>query len=373
MSSISSTETAISEVGAAGGWFNTATRVLRARLPLIRTYLLQALGIFVVCLLLSLISDLRMADRSGRFILYRDAPIYLFLFSLISIGCVWMVKTYLDDGSPYRGFSKYINLFLISGLMFATIATITTVLMEEYIWHKTHTPGKVMGYWLFFGILHEIVGNAYIAKLYVADLNRTREKLFDAERSKVEMQLKLLRQQVDPHFLFNNLSVLSSLVERDPELANEFITRFTSLYRYILATQNSDVVPLAEEVAFVQNYIYLIKQRFANAYKFETALTVEEMDGLFIVPTALQGLVENAIKHNEGSRTSPLPIQISRQGDYLTVSNTHRRKPFVPTSLGNGLESLKSRYSLLTDHKLEVSASDSQFTVKVPLIKVVNA
>jgi two-component system LytT family sensor kinase len=199
-----------------------------------------------------------------------------------------------------------------------------------------------------------------------------RENLLLAQRAQVETQLKLLQQKVDPHFLFNNLNVLSALIERNPAAASEFVTHFTHLYRYILQHMDAEIVSLDEELAFTQNYIYLMEQRFGHAYRFEVSLVTEQVMDRMIIPTVLQGLIENAVKHNEGSTRLPLPIKIVMDGDYLMVSNHLRPKTSVSCSAGTGLENLQARYRLLTDKPIEVSREAESFAVKVPLLKVVH-
>ena len=108
--------------------------------------------------------------------------------------------------------------------------------------------------------------------------------------------------------MFNNLNVLSSLIEKNPEIANEFLDKLAQLYRYILHTQNAEVVSIKEELEFAENYLYLIKKRFGAAYNFDWQISKSEINGQMIVPTALQSLLENVVKHNAGSRENPLPV-----------------------------------------------------------------
>jgi LytS/YehU family sensor histidine kinase len=225
---------------------------------------------------------------------------------------------------------------------------------------------------LFYFTFLGLIINSYISYLYLGDLSKMRENLLLAQRAQVETQLKLLRQKVDPHFLFNNLNALSSLIEKNPEAASEFITHFTRLYRYILQHGDAEIVPLDEELAFAKDYIYLVEQRFGQAYRFSVSLAGEQAGDRLIIPTALQGLIENAVKHNEGSARAPLPITIAVDGDYLTVSNHLRPKPAASYSAGTGLENLQARYRLLTDRPVEVSREAEIFAVRIPLLKVVN-
>jgi two-component system, LytTR family, sensor kinase len=225
---------------------------------------------------------------------------------------------------------------------------------------------------ILIGPFLALIINGYISYLYLEDLRKMRENLLLAQRAQVEMQLKLLQQKVDPHFLFNNLNVLSSLIEKNPEAASEFVTHFTRLYRYILQHRDAEIVPLDEELAFTKDYIYLVEQRFGQAYRFGVSLAQEQARDRLIIPTALQGLIENAVKHNEGSARAPLPISIAVDGDYLMVSNHLRPKPSASYSAGTGLANLRARYRLLTDKPVEISREAEIFAVRIPLLKVVN-
>jgi LytS/YehU family sensor histidine kinase len=167
--------------------------------------------------------------------------------------------------------------------------------VEKLFAGKTHTLYNWVMEYLVDLITQTMVGFSTISYFYVSALTKTQERLSAAQRAQSEMQLKLLQQQVDPHFLFNNLNVLSALVEKDPVIAGEFLTRLAELYRYILQTQNVEVVPVKDELAFAQNYLYLLEQRFGDAYNFDWQVPPAKINGQMIVPAALQGLIENVV------------------------------------------------------------------------------
>jgi hypothetical protein len=141
--------------------------------------------------------------------------------------------------------------------------------MERYLFGKTyHNLFSTLTDILYFVTVHTIVGNSYIVFLYGLDLEKARETLLIAQKNQAEAQLKLLQQKVDPHFLFNSLNILSSLIEHNPKSAEEFVNRFSELYRYILKNKDTEIVTINEEMEFTENYIYLVKQRFGSAYNF---------------------------------------------------------------------------------------------------------
>ncbi len=331
------------------------------------------LGLFFFCVLFLLLTKLLVAGSFARFSYPGDALLYLFGWCLFSLYVTRLIKRQVD-GYTRRStdFSRYLLLSAVSALLCATLATAFMLGIESWLVGKSHRTFDYLVNWLFFFTFFAFVINTYITYLYLGDLSNMRENLLVAQRAQAETQLKLLQQKVDPHFLFNNLNVLSALIERNPEAASEFVTRFTRLYRYILQHVDAEIVPLDEELAFARDYIFLLEQRFGQAYRFDLPPAREQTNGHLIIPAALQGLIENAVKHNEGSAREPLSISIAIHGDYLTVSNQLRPKSQASDSAGTGLENLQARYRLMTDRLVEISCGERNFTVKLPLLKVVN-
>jgi two-component system LytT family sensor kinase len=335
---------------------------------------MRILGLFFLCALFLLFIKMLKAGSFERLVYHWDAPLYLFAFCLISLAITKLIKQKIDRRAlRLTDFTKYITLSVVSTIVCTTLITALTFAIESLIFGKHRSTFSYFVEWMIIGTFLTLIINGYISYLYLGDLSKMRENLLLAQRAQVETQLRLLQQKVDPHFLFNNLNVLSALVERNPEAASEFVTHFTRLYRYILQHKDAEIVPLDQELAFVQDYIYLVEKRFGQTYRFGVSLAAEQARECLIIPTALQGLIENAVKHNEGSTRSPLPITIAMDGDYLTVSNYLRPKSSSSYSAGTGLENLQARYRLLTDKPVEVSREAGIFAVKVPLLKVVNA
>ncbi len=169
------------------------------------------------------------------------------------------------------------------------------------------------------------------------------------------MELKTLQQNIEPHFLFNNLNVLSSLIESDPNKANDFLSRLAELYRYILQTQTLEVVPVKDELTFAQNYIYLLQERFGGAYNFDWQVSENKLNGQMIVPVALQTLIENAVKHNAGSLEKLLQITVKLDDCFVAVENERREKPQTRPTHKTGLQNLAARYAFLTTDPLRLS------------------
>ena len=204
----------------------------------------------------------------------------------------------------------------------------------------------------------------------------TGKRYFEAQRRVLLLQktqavseLRALRAQVDPHFLFNNLHVLHTLIGQDAEVAGHFLQCFAGLYRYLLRHRETDFVPLTEELQFLDDYVYLLRQRFGAAYAVQTTLAPGlDPAQLLAVPGTLQTLVENAVKHNRGGDDEPLLISLDVQPSALRVHNPRRPKRTPPGPGGTGLPNLRERYRLLAGQPVQVQASATEFVVTVPLL-----
>lgn len=176
-----------------------------------------------------------------------------------------------------------------------------------------------------------------------------------------------LKNQLDPHFLFNSLNVLNSLIEENPAQAQKFTTALSKVYRYVLEQKNKDVVPVDEELQFAKTYVKLLKMRF------EDSIVVSIPDNCAtpnakIVPLSLQLLLENAVKHNSISATKPLHIRIYEEDDTLVVSNNLQEKNIVRRPSGVGLQNISQRYSLLGTRVMEIDKTATAFTAKLPML-----
>lgn len=176
-----------------------------------------------------------------------------------------------------------------------------------------------------------------------------------------------LRNQINPHFMFNSLNVLSDLVYEDQKLAVKFIHQFSDIYRYVLDSREKELIELSAEIELIKKFIFLLKTRFDE--KLQIKMNVEFDKNDFIVPLALQLLIENAVKHNEVSTQNPLEISIIRENNRITVSNPIRLKNIGENSKKVGLENLKSQFSYFSDQELIINATDQNYTVSIPIIK----
>ena len=187
------------------------------------------------------------------------------------------------------------------------------------------------------------------------------------EKEKTLVMYESLKQQLNPHFLFNSLTSLSGLIETDQKMAGNFLEQMSKIYRYILKNRDSEVVTLREEINFVQVYINLQKTRFKDGLQVFIDINPEDAHRK-IAPVTLQNLIENAIKHNIIDVESPLRIDIFTENDYLVVRNNLQKKNVVETSNKQGLINLESLYQYLSSKPLLIEEDEKLFTIKVPLI-----
>jgi len=189
-------------------------------------------------------------------------------------------------------------------------------------------------------------------------------KASNLEKEKSQVQFDNLKNQLNPHFLFNSLTSLDSLIQENPTLARDFLQQLSKVFRYVLKSKEKGLVNLETELEFIKHYIGLLRTRFGESLQVNFTIDEDALD-LQITPVTLQILIENAIKHNENN---PLIICVKSEGDTLVIENNIQRKKQVETSNGQGLINLRTLYSFLSDREIVVSEQENVFLVKIPLI-----
>jgi sensor histidine kinase YesM len=240
----------------------------------------------------------------------------------------------------------------------------------------------VTAMWCFESFFHLHFGTGYsstlvgsmILTIIISLILHSREFLMHwkkatIEREKFEKESAIaryesLKNQVNPHFLFNSFNVLSNLVYQDQDMAVKFIKQLSDVYRYVLDTREKEVVSLEEELKFLESYLYLQHIRFGD--KLNVDVSLDKGTGV-IAPLALQMLIENAIKHNVVSEDDPLSIRVYSDQDHIIVENNLQLKEtLAEPSAGVGLENICKRYSFLSDLKVEILKTEKKFIVKLP-------
>ncbi|HOW25000.1 MAG TPA: histidine kinase [Bacteroidales bacterium] len=228
------------------------------------------------------------------------------------------------------------------------------------------------GYWLV--VIQLLVTFIITLILYVGDFFHAwkesvkREEQF--KRESLAFQYESLKNQVNPHFLFNSLNVLSSLVMKDQEGSVQFIRQLSEVYRYVLEQKDKEVVELGTEMKFVESYIYLQQIRYAENLHVELAPDLPHYYSQQVIPISVQMLVENAIKHNIISGDEPLTVRIAVEQDHLVVRNNLQVRSTIPESGNIGLNNIRSRYEYLTEKEFITVNDGKEFVVRMPLIRM---
>lgn len=212
-----------------------------------------------------------------------------------------------------------------------------------------------------------IIGSIMYSKAF---FRAWRESVMNEEKLKrqsLSLQYEALKNQVNPHFLFNSLNTLSSLVHKNPDLAEKFIKQLSEVYRYVLEHKDKEFVALTTELDFVEKYVYLQKIRHGSS--LEVSIDVPVPNDELVIPMSLQILVENAIKHNIISEDEPLRVKLTKEVGCLVVRNNLNPKQVLPDSSGIGLSNLKDRYEYFSDKDFVIEKNEREFIVRVPLLK----
>jgi hypothetical protein len=227
---------------------------------------------------------------------------------------------------------------------------------------RTETRGFIIG--ISIGYLSGAVIFFYFQWM---DALKREQKLREEQ---LIFQYETLKSQVNPHFLFNSLNTLSSLVYRDPELSDKFINKLSSIYRYILENMNVDLVNLAQEIEFIRKYFEL--QQVRDNGKIELEIRIDRPEAYDILPISLQLLMENAFKHNAATREKPLKLRISLddKNQVVEFSNNFQPKVQMEGSNGIGLKNLGERIKLTLHREMEILKHDETFLVRVPVKKI---
>lgn len=299
--------------------------------------------------------------------------LFSFLFSAFMSGGIGTLISFSS-----RHFSwletpvKRLVIDIVVVLIYAfLVSLLLNVIFIVYVW-KAADWNQLTFQWLFWPVLIPVVIALLITLVLTCRsfLFEWKQAAIEAEKMKNERlagQYQGLKDQLNPHFLFNSLNTLSSLIYEDRNLANDFVEKLARVYRYVLDVQDERLVSVDRELAFSQSYLELQKLRFGEKLEYE--IDRFEPDGKNLPPLALQLLLENAVKHNGATREKPLLIRIFEEDDRIVVeNNVQPRKQSGPES-GIGLENIRRRLSYFTDKPVDVISGNGIFKVSIPLIK----
>lgn len=297
---------------------------------------------------------------------HADAPLWLTLQAALSL---WLSRK-LDavlwaKGTAASLLQRYSQSFGLSLLIFVGLMTGIQLLIDT----ATSQPFLLQQYLrvgLMYMLVHSLIAGADLLWLALKRQQQQQLELLQAQQHNQQFKLQLLQQQLDPHFLFNNLNVLSVLIHKSPEQAEQFLDHFADIYRYQLQQGSKTLVPLADELTFAQQYMALLAQRFPASFQLQITIEPKQQANHQLVPCCLQLLLENAVKHNSASAEQPLLIQIELQQNQLVIRHPMRPKAFAQPGTGTGLTNLAERCLAIIGQPLDLIQND-EFIVKVPL------
>lgn len=304
---------------------------------------------------------------------YTVAIVWIFtVLILLWYGNLWIFNA-LDKKMPWLGRTSqrfFLQMF-VSVLFSLACINITFYLFKL---QTSSAPDLAQVLVLnVYGLLFIIpVLSVNFSAYFVSQWKQANRQSDELREENLRSQLNSLRMQLDPHFLFNNLNVLSSLIEKDQGTASHFLDKFADVYRYVLQYKKEDLVPLVTELDFVDAYIYLLKQRFGEQLQVSMKVPAEFSDSYYLPPLILQLLFENALKHNSIAGDQPFLIDVYVEKQALIVRNTLRpRLNAVPSAVGGtGLDSIRRRYEFLSDLNIDITINESFFIVSLPLLEI---
>ena len=256
-----------------------------------------------------------------------------FLISVVVIFLLIIIEDVIIEGESFDAFLQ--NETLANYLVTIIITFFVTLAFHAFYFYKAYQENKV-----------------------------TEQKIIAGTAS---AQFESLKNQIDPHFLFNSLNVLSSLIEENPESAQKFTTSLSKVYRYVLEQKDKELVSVAEELKFAKTYMNLLKMRFENSITFEIPEGFDNEEAK-VVPLSLQLLLENCIKHNIVSEAKPLHVKISIENNQLVVTNNMQKKEVLSDRKGVGLQNIVNRYAILTKRTVLVEENEQEFKIFLPIL-----
>lgn len=330
----------------------------------------------IICLILPTFFFARNTIGGKETVIYGVIISLCFTF-VVSILIVFVNTTIINKFHKSDFFLKHITKrlileFLITSITSAIIMLVMIMIMHtirEFLPHKDYKLSEL----IFDNITIAVVINLFMMSAIEGTyfFKQWKLSLINAEKFKretAEAQFAALKNQVNPHFLFNSLNALSSLISTNQEKAVEFVNVFSKVYRYVLDVKDNMIVSINNEMKFVNSYLYLQQLRYGENLRVNIKLDSSILN-FSVPPMSIQMLIENAIKHNEISVEFPLQINISNDEKYIIVKNNLQKIETNDISLGIGIENLKERYKMITELPAEFYLSNNDYFTKIPIIK----
>ncbi|MFY7665967.1 2TM domain-containing protein [Flavobacterium sp.] len=302
--------------------------------------------------------------------LFREIGIY-FLYGTV----LTLINSTFFNYINFRPWKKYKQFRFVVGVVGSVVLTtigifiiryVTDVLLNQMPLPVFLAQQTVRSY-LFSILLTLVISLLFHAIYFYKQMQEVKVKEQKIIAGNASARFETLKNQIDPHFLFNSLNVLSSLIEENPDNAQKFTTSLSKIYRYVLEQKDKELVPLEEELKFAKTYLNLLQMRFEGSLQYELP-EIQGNDESKVVPLSLQLLLENTIKHNVVSPQKPLKVRIYIKDNNLVVENDLQRKEVLKDREGVGLQNIVSRYSILTKRSVQILESETTFAVAIPIL-----
>lgn len=337
----------------------------------------KILGIgFIIGLLLMAI-DMVFRTLSGSSISYGNQLLTAFgYYQMYSITLTFVNARFFDylDTIVWDKYAKYRMLIgTVGSIALTMIAIVFLRMFQEMViegegFTEFYTEELKNGTFYFTSVIITIVISIFFHAVHFYRESQkkkvTEQKIIAGTAS---AQFDALKNQLDPHFLFNSLNVLTSLIDENPESAQDFTTALSKVYRYVLEQKNKELISVDEELQFAKTYVSLLKMRFEDSIVFSIPDKASNPEAK-VVPLALQLVLENAVKHNVVNTKSPLTIKIYEQNGHLVVENNLQPKEVLKKSSGVGLSNIQQRYQLVTDRSVNINKTARSFKVELPML-----
>ncbi len=301
-----------------------------------------------------------------------------FIYSFVLGGGNGLLNSFLNKKIPWsEATTQRAVISIISIIVTNFVLVYFCNYMNFVVIQKTATTEEFfLGKYNFlnwFTINIALLISAFLhAKSFMEELKKTSRKEVVEQKliaKSANAQFESLKNQLDPHFLFNSLNVLSSLIDENPQQAQKFTASMSKIYRYVLEQKDKELVTVEDEIEFAKTYCELLKTRFEDSVDFTFDVNKEDYQK-YVVPLALQLLLENCIKHNFATSSKPLIIRIFSDGNTLCIENNLQVREQIKESSGIGLANIVQRYSLLTERNVFIEKSENHFKVKLPVLLV---
>jgi two-component system, LytTR family, sensor kinase len=295
---------------------------------------------------------------------------FSFVFALLLIFLDLQIINRLDElfSLPKKLIPRIPSELFLSVIVGTIIGSLVTIIAGTLMPYEDGLLKNIINNSLITSVLNIIIITVIEAIVWFKRSQQSLLKAEKLERENSQIKFETLKNQLNPHFLFNSLNVLSSLIKKDSDKAQHFVDEFSSVYRYTLDVIEKPVVELREEIDFAKSFLFLQKIRFDNAVDMEINVDAAKLNYL-VPPLAVQTMLENAFKHNKAATDSPLFIKIYNESDWLVVVNNLQPKIKGADSNGVGLNNLNKRYQLLGEILPQYSVTQKEYIAKIPLIK----